>query len=155
MAVGAKLVETRHWSTRYRGLVLIHAAMRLDRTELSMLEERPEWIAALRPAYPTGSLADVLPFGKLVAVGRLVDCFPTERLAAPTLYTQRTHPGEPTYPHWTESDMGNFARGRFGWVFEDLEPIPTMPWKGAQGLFDIPDWKLKGCIPDKFLDPPW
>jgi hypothetical protein len=29
--------------------------------------------------------------------------------------------------------------GRYGFVLADVEPIPFIPYKGALGLFDVPD----------------
>lgn len=39
-----------------------------------------------------------------------------------------------------EETFGNFAPRRFGWIFEEIVALPIpVPFKGAQGFFDIPD----------------
>lgn len=142
IAVGSKRIETRHWSTNYRGPLLIHAAKRCVQQEMTEFSLDPVWRGALRPcglgpgALP---LCKLLPLGAIVAVSKLKYCLPVEEFTAGELAELRFAPGLTSCP-WSESDLGDFAlgEGRYGWGLEDVhqfaEPIP---WKGAQGLFNI------------------
>lgn len=39
-----------------------------------------------------------------------------------------------------DDPFGDFGPGRFAWTVEDPRPLPQpVPWKGAQGIFEIPD----------------
>jgi hypothetical protein len=112
IALGHKRIETRHWSTSYRGLLAIHAAKRWTR------EERE--FAAFLPI----ELPDVLPLGAIVATANLVDIRRTEDLL-PSIST-------------TEEIFGNYGPGRFGWILEDIRPLrEPVPYPGRQGLFEI------------------
>ena len=109
--LGHKRIETRHWSTRYRGPLLIHAAKKWDRD--------------LRETAEIGGLPADLPLGALICTAMLVDIRPTEQLA-----------GISADERW----WGNYGPGRFGWLLEDVEPLPApIPYKGLQGLFDVPN----------------
>ncbi len=123
IAIGEKRVETRHWSTNYRGPLLIHAAKR--KTDVADEIEDLDLDMDLT----------TLPFGALVAIARLVDCRCTDGLAVSD----------------RESMLGNYSTGRFGWMLEDIRAFSDpIPYRGAQGLFNVPndvvfrvieDWK--------------
>ena len=142
IAVGAKRIETRHWSTRYRGPLAIHAAKRCIHWELREYASRPEWRGALRAhlGLEAQPLWTRLPFGAIVATCNLIDCLPTQQFSLGELVRRRNPPGEVCdFFAWSESDMGNFALGRFGWVLRDVVPFQRpIPYRGAQGLFEIP-----------------
>ena len=133
MAIGAKRIETRGWSTKYRGPLAIQAAKRFAQDERHLCMEEPFW-SALTAAGLT-KLSD-LPLGALVCVVDLVDVVPT----GPTLFSDaiRIPP--------LELPFGNYAPGRFAWKTENLrrfkEPIL---WKGRQQLFDVPDDVVMGA----------
>ncbi|WP_425833022.1 hypothetical protein [Streptomyces fractus] len=76
IAYGPKRIENRHWSTSYRGWVLIHAGRTLDRDAWNLPLARP---FLTRPQ----------PRGAVLAVGRLVDC----------------HPGDGYCTLWSASDQ--------------------------------------------------
>jgi len=140
MAINAKGIETRHWSTDYRGPVAIHAAKRRNITELDFIVSDPEWRAALAPL---GSTWRNLPFGAIVAVGQLVDCRRTESFEPAFLNAAKRWVAHGD-ASWCENDMGDFSEGRFGWVFERLIALPKpIPFRGAQGFFHVPDALLR------------
>lgn len=133
MAARIKQIETRHWSTSYRSLVAIHGGK--NRSELNVCRES-EFAAALErcPAllpstwFPTDAaptLDDTLPMGKLLAVGRLANCLPSHQAV------HRAVDGN-------EVAFGNYAAGRFGFVFEDIVPL-TAPvgYRGEIGLAEM------------------
>lgn len=108
---GFKRIETRHWSTNYRGLLAIHASKKNT--------------GELRAIARQGGLPENLPFGYVVAVVNLAAVLPIELLkpvASPI-----------------EQHFGDYNPGRFGWVLTDIKPIKPFPFKGGQGFFNIPD----------------
>lgn len=118
MALGLKVVETRHWRHGYRGPLAIHAAKRWQRDER-------DWARELAENYDTPELAEP-PLGAIVAVGMLCRIDRTE--------DARERLGE------MELMLGNYAPGRFAWLFQDVRALPSpIPFKGAQGIFEIPD----------------
>lgn len=122
MALGLKRIETRHWSTSYRGPMAIHAAKRWTAEERDFLEDQVR--SGFYPAE-----AEPMHFGAIVAVGRLVNITRTEQLA---------HAISSLELSW-----GNYGPRRYGWLFEDIRPLPEpVPFRGAQGLFEVPDHVL-------------
>ncbi|HWA07949.1 MAG TPA: ASCH domain-containing protein [Opitutaceae bacterium] len=124
---GLKKIETRGWSTRYRGRLAIHAA----KTHTEALREWYHWNvatqAAARDAFAKIGVRDFeeIPLGCIVATCDLIDCVPTVALVA----------GKKINP--VEALWGNYAPERFGWLLDNIvalkEPIPCL---GKQGLFE-------------------
>jgi len=142
IAVRAKRIETRSWATKYRGPLLIHAASKRDALVVDGLPTAWQvgWQAAL---YPLGCPDASLSFGAIVAVCTLSDCRPTETFTIDELDRPRTRAGLPIGCIWTERMMGDFSKGRWGWVLTDIQPLrERIPWKGRQGLFDVPEMVL-------------
>lgn len=116
IALGHKRVETRHWTTKYRGPIAICAARR-------WLPDQREFAAVERTL---GRLPARLPFGAIVAVAQLVDVRSTDELKPEVSAIERLY--------------GNYEPGRFGWLLEDIEPLEEpIPVLGRQGLFNVPD----------------
>jgi activating signal cointegrator 1 len=124
IVVLAKLIETRHWSTSYRGPILIHAA---KTHQADYYLDEPEFQASLR--------GHDIAYGCLLGVADLVACMRTEHLRElPEVNRDRGG--------WRELDMGDYSDGRFGWVFKNIRKLPEpIPYRGAQGIFnaEIPD----------------
>lgn len=142
VAFNSKRNETRSWATKHRGPIAIHAGKKRNAPELVEADYTWAWCGALWLANATGrKFADVLPFGAIVAVCNLVDCVPTDSFVSRELdrprRPERVMPGRYT---WTERDLGNFAPGRFVWVFEDIRALKKpIPYRGGQRVFNIPD----------------
>ena len=73
VAVGAKRIETRNWSTSYRGKLAIHAAKTQPREARDFA--RSELVRRYLAHQPL-----TLPLGKVLAVTTLLGCIPTEKL---------------------------------------------------------------------------
>lgn len=121
MAVGAKTVETRGWGTSIRGKVFIHAS----KTRQGLQDARlsgADCIAAMEAALgvPHARWEVDLPFGCIVASGRLVSSIP-----APIALE--------SFP--SQHFFGNFAEGRWGHLYEGLTRVESIPCRGAQGFF--------------------
>lgn len=124
MAIGAKKIETRGWSTRYRGALAIHAAKRFDREQRELCRDEPFCSALERVGYEP----DDLPRGEIVGVVDLVDVLPTQG----QLFWSPEDP---------EVAFGDYALGRYAWVTRNARRLPNpIPWRGAQGLWVLPEW---------------
>ena len=140
----AKTIETRHWSTDYRGPIAIHAAKRRVLDELIYYSAAWNWNGVfydLTHGKPDVKLWEALPFGAIVATATLVDCRPTESFTLGEIETPRRPEGEKSNLYdWTERQMGNFEIGRFGWVLANIRALKEpVPFKGKQSFFPVPD----------------
>jgi hypothetical protein len=123
IACGAKKIETRSWSTNYRGPIAIHAAKTWnDQCALAYgtLVDREDFYQLL-PKDDDGRLHE-LPLGAIVAYAELVDVTGVINLI-----------GKLTP---LEQSLGNYSEGRYGWILEDVKLIVPVPAKGRQGLWN-------------------
>jgi hypothetical protein len=116
---GGKNIENRTWSTGHRGPLLIHAGKRPD----------PEAILHVMSSYHPVTLRKVpayanyptdlsgFQFGGVIGIVDVVDV-----VAVPA---------------------GEWWQGPFGWVLDKPRALPFLPYRGQQGLFDVPDWLVK------------
>lgn len=144
VVIDSKRYETRSWATRYRGLLLIHAARRINRGELMLYHSCWNWCGALRPLGVTMGddkyLWDVMTFGAIIGAVELVDCRPTEQMTVGELDTPRRPAGEASHLYdWTERQMGDFSPGRFAWELKTPRRFAKpIPFRGHQGFFNVP-----------------
>lgn len=125
VAIAAKTIETRSWSTSYRGPLAIHAAKSV-----------PSWACEQEPFRRVLTDAGVhptqLPRGCVVATARLVDVRLIEQ-RSPSPVRSRGVPAVST----DEYAFGDYKPGRFMWFLEDIvalvEPAPA---RGALGLWE-------------------
>ena len=109
---GKKLIETRSWTTRYRGPLLIHAAKSFP------AYARDFCISVI------GLMPTELPFGAIIGKVVLRDLRRTEEIA-PTLTD-------------LERLYGDYSPGRWAWELSEAEAFETpLPWKGSLGLFEV------------------
>jgi hypothetical protein len=115
----AKVHETRHWSTNYRGWLAVHAAKRrIDDLSGDPLDD----ICDVQWGHHWGL---ELPRGAIVGMVDLIDCRQM-KFTAPASDDDR--------------ECGDWADERYAWrrgkfvLFAD-----AIPYRGAQGFFDVPD----------------
>lgn len=145
VAIGAKRIETRSWSTSYRGPIAIHAAAGLGPVggrrglyELCMRE--PFYTALDHFGYGTGL---DLPLGAIVAVARIGACLSTNLVYPQDTYYDSSQGIAPMrWPPNEDSQeyaFGDYSPGRYGFVLLDVhmlsEPIPC---RGALSLWTVP-----------------
>lgn len=124
MALGEKAVETRGWSTSYRGLVAIAASKTSDPADIHWALDE---YATILGKYQVAKPADFAR-GAIVALGWLANCVPTERFDFRD-YRCPAH----------EEEFGNYSAGRFAWVFSGIHALEhPLPIKGALGLYGLP-----------------
>jgi activating signal cointegrator 1 len=144
VAIGAKRIETRGWSTSYRGPLAIHTAKGLadlgGEVALMTLCRSEPFRSALIGAGYLGTPG--LPRGAIVAVCELVDCRPTDEEAA--RHKQgwfKQVDGKLVYFELTDQEraFGDYSPGRFAWLLADVRALPEpIPAKGALGLWEYP-----------------
>jgi hypothetical protein len=120
IARGDKRVENRRWPTGYRGLLAIHAGKSREWLDLNDAEDADESCEI-----PLREMS----FGAVVAVARLVDCLDKRRIDRG--FHDRNYPWLRGHEH---------TEGPWCWVLDDVRRLQTpVPYRGAQGLFDVPD----------------
>ncbi|HEX8324335.1 MAG TPA: ASCH domain-containing protein [Tepidisphaeraceae bacterium] len=137
IAVGAKRIETRGWSTKVRGPIAIHAAAKRDRyTELTRVE------SPFGEALQTGGWdrAHALPRGCVIATCVLDDCL---SIAGGSMWQNGNRLPLPDMP---ERAFGNYTPGRFALVMKDVRVLAKpLPWKGGQKWFNVDDAAIDAC----------
>lgn len=122
IALGMKTIETRSWRTKYRGELLIHAAMGMPADARRFASEE----------FAQGRGLEYFPLGAVVALARLVDVVSTED----------AWPGASDL----ECSYGDFSAGRWAWMLEDVVPLSTpILARGALSLW-TPDAKLEAVV---------
>lgn len=122
MAIGAKRVETRDWSTPFRGPFAIHASKKLEK---STCREEP-FLSVLKKHFGRWDFLDSFSLGAIVGVAELCHCERTEDLE----------------PHQSrqELEFGDYGPRRFGFVCDYTERLRTpIPCRGMLGFWRIPD----------------
>lgn len=142
IAIGAKTVETRSWATDYRGPIAIHAAKSCDFLDFIIDDET--WAGVLHQ-HMGQTLGSIFPLGSFVATAELVSCRRVEDIDPDFLDEKRQHEGSRF--SWTERELGNYARRRYGWILDNVRPLPEpVPYRGRQGLFEVPDELVLGGL---------
>jgi activating signal cointegrator 1 len=139
LTTGAKPFETRGWKTNFRGPVLIHAALRLNRAEWDFFFRYAKFRWGVGPLFgvplPDAEIwpsqmpkeleridYDAIPRGAFIGMGELIDCIPTEKMTKNQCARSR--------------GFGDFSDRRFAWEFADVKRFKTpIPAKGHQGFF--------------------
>lgn len=122
-----KRVENRTWPTNYRGPLLIHAGKNRKWLELNDAKDRDE-------EYDL-PLAD-MTFGAIVGIADLRDCVELRK----DRYNGRRLPfPENVQRRWPWLALHEHTEGPWCWVLQEVRRFEKpIPYKGAQGLFDVP-----------------
>lgn len=128
VALQAKTIETRSWSTTYRGELLIAAAKKFPAECHWRCFREPFLSVLLKGGYNTTT---DLPVGQLVAVAELYDVVPTRDVI-------------------DRDDFGDYGPDRFAWLLKNIRALrPPIPAAhigregrirpgGALGLWAVP-----------------
>ncbi|MBN3811659.1 ASCH domain-containing protein [Paraburkholderia sp. Ac-20347] len=106
-----KVIENRTWPTRLRGRFLIHASKGMTRAEYDDVEAFLDHFD-IDIALPG---QEKLHRGGIVGAATLTDCIPSARR------TSTWH-----------------MEGQWGFLLEDVKPVPFVECKGALQFFDVP-----------------
>jgi activating signal cointegrator 1 len=128
VALNAKRVETRSWTSGYRGPLAIHAAKRFPRDCQELCASEP-FLSVLKAAGFTHTRE--LPTGAIVCVSMLDKIWPTFG------FWERNSVRAVARPH--ERAFGNYDPDRYGWLLGLPARLATpVPVKGALGLWTVP-----------------
>ena len=117
VSIGVKTIDTRPWSTDYRGQLAIHSG----RLTLPVIDSYYHSLLI-----SAGLDSEQLPFGKIIAIARLASC--------EKVITSRI----PCYPQLAFSD---FTPGLYALEFADIRPLATPVT--AQGCSQLWEWQEK------------
>jgi len=145
IALGQKKIETRSWSTSYRGPLAIHAAKGPGHLgsfkALRDLCGTQPFFDALMPIVPNynaycdrDAIFEQLPLGAIIATCVLVDCVPTEHIRSVKIVRRGNHEWL-----WTENEkaFGDYTPGRYAWLLSNVRALPEpIPARGALGLWE-------------------
>lgn len=115
---GYKSVETRGWSTRHRGPLLIHAGAKMDFRLRFIINELD-----IDGTLPRGIYK---PLGCIVGAVDLINVSPVELIRDGLSERER--------------NLGDYTDDRYGWMFKSIRRfVEPIPYKAIQGLFNVPD----------------
>ena len=119
VVTGAKQIETRSWSTAYRGILMIHAGKKKSGAAIAAM---PLFSLHIPDFY-------ALPFGAIIGEVMLTDVVRMTDLVLPPEAIDRLT--------LEERAFGDYSAGRYAWLLQDAvlydEPIPA---KGTLGLWN-------------------
>lgn len=121
-------IETRTWSTKYRGLVLICASKApYDREVFYSISGKEQYERICKTLD-----SDDLPLGQAIAIGRLVSCRLMKKSDEDKCFVQYRDPW--ITKKFSKTGKLKFITNRL-WVhiYTDVKPIEPFDWKGTQG----------------------
>lgn len=127
MALREKTIETRSWSTGFRGELVIHAAKGFPAWAKETCSEE-----AFRESLGGLSAAD-LPLSRGLCIVRVLACIRTVDMHKAEAILGRKPPVK-------EIHFGDYEPGRFAWITEFVRPLNhDVAVRGALGLWDWPE----------------
>lgn len=134
IAIGAKRMETRSWSTTYRGPLAIHASKKWTPELARLATEHP---------FRQHLIGHDLPRGAIVAVAELVAVY---QVGHGFIWSDGTPKVCMPMPEVRELLFGDFSPGRYAWVLDKVRMLskPILA-SGAQGLFGLLGLPAAGC----------
>jgi hypothetical protein len=160
VAMGKKRIETRSWSTNYRGPLAIHAGQNkkyITGNNYSIIGQEPFRSALLDDKYGYPTFPD-FPLGRVVATCELIGCikippFQTRYISSwgNGLYRSECYPNELVEPgkddlvinippEEPEISFGDYTPGRYAWILTNIRDITgrCIYARGGLGMWDLP-----------------
>lgn len=106
IAKSIKKIETRSWTTKYRGDIAIHAAKR-DPVASKLIQKY--------------ALHDSMNRGEVVCIAMLYDVWPVEMIRSKL--TEE------------EIELGDFSDGRYAFMLKNIRPVVPTRARGQQGFW--------------------
>lgn len=133
---GAKLIETRSWSTPYRGPLVVHASAKIKPDEIALCWSQPFASELTRLGFD--ATAD-LPVAAALGIVEIVDCLPM--VAGRLVGDSDEFPiDDPRGLTENERAFGHYAPGRFAWITSPTRTVfaKPIPARGMLGLWELP-----------------
>ena len=142
VAIGAKRIETRSWSTSYRGPMAIHAAKGFPGWAQRMCESEIFRHALVAGGEAVAEPMQSLPRSVVLCTCTLIDCLPMEAFGCLSGifddYPELDTPQERAFGDFDVFDSSN-GRRRYALVLESVKPLATpVAATGALGLWEWP-----------------
>lgn len=140
VAIGAKRIETRPWSTDYRGPLAIHSSRRFPRPCKDKCWQAPFqdvlfWRGTEAGMTELFNSLEHLPCGQVLATCELVDVVPTFDAGLPSKRMPAADSNEYAF--------GNYEPGRFMFFLENVKMLAKpVPAKGRLGFWP---WDERKC----------
>lgn len=132
IAIGAKTIETRSWTTEYRGQLAIHSSKAFPVKNQSLLVEQP-----FRSVFDSSWPGRVLICGYILATCNLVGVLPILPNPTPLDTFYKSIYGVELTDN--ELAFGDYTPGRFAWILKDVKMLDNpIPAKGMLGLWESP-----------------
>lgn len=142
VAIQAKVIETRDWSTRHRGPLAIHAAKGFPSEARRLVYEEP-FRSVLREIGIESF--EQLPTASIVAVATLEKCY---RFTAESMFDIEQMSKRGRLPRH-EYAFGDHHEGRFGFMLTNIVALTTpVPARGMQLLWRLPD-DVRGALTEE------
>lgn len=141
VAIGAKRIETRSWSTTYRGPLAIHAGKgpsTIGWPQLQHMCRREEpFKSTLGPVLNGRHPAEVLPLGAIIAIAELVSVTPSTQARIGVWWDSPRGRRYDYHATGNELAFGDYSAGRYAWLLADVRVLPEpIPARGALGLWE-------------------
>jgi len=128
IAIRAKKIETRSWSTKYRGPLAVHASGNVTFIHMKSRDyicDKEPFQSILTKELNRTKEINFMPMGAIIAVCNLEACFKID--PGPLLISEM------------EKAFGDYTPGRFMWMLEDMQKLDEPIYlKGRMGLWE---WK--------------
>ncbi|WP_333861860.1 ASCH domain-containing protein [Clostridium sp.] len=129
IVLGEKKIETRSWSTKYRGALLIHSGSTIN--------------GSVCLIHPFKKVLDKyfqrlidMPTGMIIAKCNLVDCI---RILSEDGLTAKLENN--FIVEKNEYNLGNYTPGRYAWILKDIEVLSKPKFvKGKLGVWNYDDF---------------
>lgn len=129
VACGAKRIETRSWTTSYRGPLAIHAAKGWRGEHRTACVIEPFYTELRRALGPDANTIHDLPRGAIIATVDLVDVLLIGS-DGDLLIGYNVPP--------LEEAFGDFTSGRYAWMLANAQLVDPVQCRGALGLWNVP-----------------
>jgi activating signal cointegrator 1 len=126
VAIGAKQIETRSWTTTYRGQLAIHAAKGFPEYAQAVCLQEPFRTVLMEQTnikiiWSRINKRTDFPLGAIVATCELVAIKPAHAISISD----------------QECAFGDYSFGRYAWMFVNIQALPEpIPMRGMLGIWE-------------------
>lgn len=134
--IGAKRIETRSWTSTYRGPLAIHAGKGGATDGPNLVWAEPFKSVLNAAGY---KFFREMPRGALIATCQLVSVIPVYKITDRGFHQWTGPDGRDYRFDLTDQEraFGDYTFGRYAWLLADVQELPSpVPARGALGLWE-------------------